>query len=198
MSSFKTAPGEGVSWRREKPERVNDPAVKRFLPHRGLIALVRLVSRGRSYEFLRVVAINRRLLRPFLAFNVRLMPFGKLRRRQTEMVILRVAAVCESEYEWRQHVLIGRRAGLTDGEIDLIARDPAAAVFSDEDRSLLAATNELLERREITDETWGDLREFLNHARIFELCMLVGNYAMLAGALNTFGVSLEPAMRRGD
>lgn len=198
MSSFKTAPGEGVSWRREKPERVNDPAVKRFLPHRGLIALVRLVSRGRSYEFLRVVAINRRLLRPFLAFNMRLMPFGKLRRRQTEMVILRVAAVCESEYEWRQHVQIGRRAGLTDEEIDLIARDPVADVFSDDDRSLLAATNELLDRREITDETWRDLREFLNHARIFELCMLVGNYAMLAGALNTFGVSLEPAMRRGD
>lgn len=198
MSSRHAEPGEGVRWRRAKPERVNDPAIKRFLPHRGLIALVRLLTRGRSYEFLRVVAVNRRLLRPFLAFNMRLMPLGKLHRRQTEMVILRVAAVCESEYEWRQHVLIGRRAGLTDSEIDLIARDPVANAFSDEDRSLLAATNELLERREITDQTWEDLREFLDHARIFELCMLVGNYAMLAGALNTFGVSLEPAMRRGD
>lgn len=183
-------------WRREKPERVNDPAIKRFIGHRWLIALARLVTRGRSYEIFRVVSINRRLLRPFLLFNLRLMPFGKLSRRQTELVILRVAAVCESRYEWRQHELIGRRASLTVAEIALIACDPAAGTFSHEDQVLLTATGELLSNHEVTDETWNVLREFLSPACVFELCMLVGNYAMLAGALNTFGVSLEPALRR--
>lgn len=191
-----TEPGGGIRWRREKPERVNDPAIKRFIGHRVFIALARLITRGRSYEIFRVVSVNRRLLRPFLAFNMRLMPFGKLPRRQTELVILRVAAICESQYEWCQHVSIGRRAGLTDAEIELVMSDPASDTFSHEDRVLLAATDELLDNREITDLTWNDLREFLDPARVFELCMLVGNYAMLAGTLNTFGVPLEPALRR--
>lgn len=183
-------------WRPERPERYDDPAIKRTFADRLLVGLIKLATRRRSYEVFRVVTIRRGLLRPFLRYNARLMPFGKLSRRQTEMVILRVSAICRSEYEWIQHQPIGRRVGLTAEEIELIGTDRAESVFGSEDRAILAAVAELLAEHVLSDAMWDELRGFLEPSQILELCMLVGHYVGLAGALNTFGVRIEPGMRR--
>ena len=60
-----------------------------------------------------MLSIDRRLFRPFLAFNLRLMPRGRLDRRDSEALILRTAWLCGSRYEWIQHRALARRAGLT-------------------------------------------------------------------------------------
>jgi alkylhydroperoxidase family enzyme len=86
-------PGAGPRWH-ELPDRTDDPAIRRSLPQRAAIALAKRLTRGRSYQFLRVLSIDRRLFRPFLAFNLRLMPRGRLDRRDTEAVILRTAWLC--------------------------------------------------------------------------------------------------------
>src|SRR5919106_2220273 len=71
-----------------------------------------------------------RLFRAWLRFAARLMPFGRLPRTETELVILRVAHNCGSEYERNQHVRIGRRVGLSDAEIARVAQGPAAPGWS--------------------------------------------------------------------
>ncbi len=48
------------------------------------------------------------------------MPGGKLPRIDTELVILRVAAVRGSDYEFDHHTLLGRRAGLADADIERV------------------------------------------------------------------------------
>ncbi len=188
--------GAATDWRPERPERFDDPAITRGMLDRLIVGVFKIVTRGRSYEVFRAISIRRGLLRPFLRYNARLMPFGKLSRRQTEIVILRVSAICRSEYEWIQHQPIGRRAGLSVHEIELIGTDRAEAAFGAEDRALLAAVEELLSEHALTDAMWDELREFLSPAQIMELCLLAGHYAGLAGALNTFGVRVEPRMRR--
>ncbi len=72
------------------------------------------------------------------------MPFGKLSRRDTELVILRVAWQCSSTYEWHQHVLIALRVGLTPDENAAVADGPAASGVTERQRTLLAACDELL------------------------------------------------------
>src|ERR1041384_3456954 len=52
---------------------------------------------------------HRTLFRPWLRFAARLMPYGTLDRRDTELVILRVGWNCRSRYERGQHVAIGQR-----------------------------------------------------------------------------------------
>ena len=52
---------------------------------------------------------HRRLFRPWLRFAGRLMPGGELPRQDSELLILRVAANCGCDYEWRHHERIGRR-----------------------------------------------------------------------------------------
>ena len=62
-----------------------------------------------------------RLFRAWLRYSARLMPFGSLPRRDTELVILRVAWQCRSAYEWHQHVAIALRVGLTPDEVAGVA-----------------------------------------------------------------------------
>src|SRR3954447_17583907 len=60
---------------------------------------------------------HRRLFRPWLRFAGRLMPGGKLPRKDAELVILRVAALCDSAYEWGHHERIARRFGLDEAAV---------------------------------------------------------------------------------
>jgi alkylhydroperoxidase family enzyme len=180
----------------ELPDRTADPRIRRARRHRLAIALARRVTRGRSYAFLRVLAIDRRLFRPFLSLNARLMPFGKLERAQTEAVIMRTALLCGSRYEWVQHEALARRAGVSAAQIEAIRSDPESEALPEPTRLLLCAAAELLERHAIEDGTHERLAAHFSPAEILEATMLVGNYAMLAGALNSFGVRLEPAWER--
>ncbi|MGH2905197.1 MAG: carboxymuconolactone decarboxylase family protein [Solirubrobacterales bacterium] len=178
------------------PDRTDDPRIKRSAVSKLVIAAFRRGSRGRSYQFLRVLSVNRRLFRPFLALNARMMPRGKLPRIETEAVILFTAARCGSKYEWTQHKALGRRAGLTADQIELIGSDPQNEQLDERLRLVLRAAGEILDDRILSDETWDALSARYSPDLILELVMLTGNYAMLAGALNTFGVPLEAAWRK--
>jgi len=182
----------------ELPDRTDAPGVERARRHRALIALAKRLTRGRSYQFLRVLSIDRRLFRPFLAFNLRLMPRGRLDRRDSEALILRTAWLCGSRYEWAQHRAIGRRVGLTAEQIEAVAADPDSDLLGERTRLLLSIVPELLEDHAIAADSFERLAGEMTAAEILEATMLVGNYAMLAGALNSFGVPLEDAWAGGE
>lgn len=181
-----------------KPDRTNDPAIKRSPLSRLVIRGAKRRTKGRSYQFMRVLAINKRLHLPYIFWNSRLMPYGKLTRQQTEAVILRVAWLCKSEYEWTQHKAIGLHNGMTKEQVEAAGADPTSDVFDDETKALLAAVPELIETHVLSDESYEALREFLSPALILEFIMLVGTYSALAGALNTFGVPIEDAWNKGS
>lgn len=137
---------------------------------------------------------NRRLFWGWLRFAGRLMPFGRLPRRETELVILRVAHLRGCAYEFEHHELLGRRAGVTGRDVERVVAGPAAPGWSDRERTLLEAVDELCERRDLHDETWAALRRHLDERRLIELLMLVGHYEMLATVLMTLRV--QPDARR--
>src|SRR6266513_185475 len=70
------------------------------------------------------------LFRRWLPFGGKLLT-GKLPTRDRELLILRTGWHCRSDYEWGQHVLIARSAGITDEEIERIAAGPAAPGWGD-------------------------------------------------------------------
>ena len=135
---------------------------------------------------------NRRLFWAWLLFAGALMPGGRLPRRETELVILRVATLCGSEYELTQHRRLGRRAGLTADEVDRVAgagrrglSDVGAAPAAGRRR---AARHRGPHRRDL-DRPARDPDERL----CLELVMLVGHYRMLATALTTLRVAPDRA-----
>jgi alkylhydroperoxidase family enzyme len=131
---------------------------------------------------------HRRLFWGWLLFAGSLMPGGRLPRRETELVILRVGTLTGNEYELAQHRRLGRRAGLAPAEIDRVADGPDAEDWSPRERLLLRATDELYADQDLSDATWADLRAALDERECIELLMLVGHYTMLATTLTALRV----------
>jgi 4-carboxymuconolactone decarboxylase len=126
------------------------------------------------------------LARAFLPFSGHLLSRAALPARTRELVILRVAWRRRCRYEWAQHVVIARKAGVTADEIAGV-RAGAATLIS-------RAVDELDERSTLSDETYAALAAELDDRQLLDLVFTVGGYSMLALALNTFGVELEPGL----
>jgi alkylhydroperoxidase family enzyme len=132
-----------------------------------------------------------RLFRAWLRYSAHLMPFGRLPRRDTELVILRVAWQCHSAYEWQQHVSLALRVGLTPDEIAGVSEGAASRALTERQRTLLAVCDEMLARRALSDPTWNALRTSLRDQETIELCLLVGHYQGLASTLGALGIQPE-------
>jgi alkylhydroperoxidase family enzyme len=111
--------------------------------------------------------------------------------REREIVILRVGWRCQSEYEFGQHTIIGRDAGLTDDEIAALA-EVGAVEWSARERALIAMCDELCRDDVVGDATWEALRQSWDEAHLLELLVLAGYYRLVSGMLNSAGVPLEP------
>lgn len=140
---------------------------------------------------------HRKLFRGWLRFAGRLMPGGTLPRRETELVILRVAQLTDCRYELEHHQRLGRRAGVTEADIARLAEGPTATGWSGRERVLLSAVDELHERRDLSDATWAGVREHLDERGTIELVLLIAHYEMLATTITTLRIQPDrPRERR--
>ena len=114
--------------------------------------------------------------------------------REREIAILRIGWLCRSGYEWAQHVPFGRRAGLTDNEVARIKVGPAAEGWSEADRALLAACDELHGDHFISESTWTALKAHFSDRQCMNLVFTVGQYTQVSMMLNSFGVQLDPGL----
>jgi alkylhydroperoxidase family enzyme len=133
------------------------------------------------------------LTRRFLPFGGRLLN-GRIPARDRELLILRTGWNCQSEYEWAQHVVIGRAAGLSEEEIQRVPAGPDGGGWSQFDATLLRAADELHQDWCISDATWTALAEVYDDPQLIELPMLVGQYHLVAMTLNSLGVQLDPGL----
>ena len=153
-----------------------------------LTRLAGAVAGGGPPHVFTTLARHRGLFRRWLRFAGALMPGGLLPRPDTELLILRVAANCECEYEWRHHERIGRATGLSADDVERVRHGPGAAGWSPRQAMLLRAADELHAERTISDSLWSELSAGLTEPELIELCMLVGHYEMLAMTLNSLRV----------
>lgn len=131
---------------------------------------------------------HRRLFWGWLHFAGRLMPGGRLTRRESELVILRVASRRASAYELTQHRRLGRRAGLSADEIATIEAAGDASGFSVREQLLLETVDQMIAGDDIADDLWARLGGSFEDRERIEIVMLVGHYAMLATALHVLRV----------
>jgi alkylhydroperoxidase family enzyme len=156
-----------------------------------------LTSEGRpsGFNILGAMAHHPRLAKAFFTLNAHLLLTTSLTERQRELVIMRVAALRRSEYEWAQHLFMARDAGLSNIEIAWVAWGPDAPTWSASDASVLRAVDELVSDGVIKDTTWTALSEHLDHRQILDVIFTAGSYAMLASMLNSLGIALDDDLR---
>ncbi|SEP93855.1 carboxymuconolactone decarboxylase family protein [Natrinema salaciae] len=135
----------------------------------------------------RAMANAPELLQWYLRYSTRL--WDVLPEREREIVILATARALEHEYEWHQHVRLGREAGVTDAEIIAIS-DGTLEALDDRDAALTAYARAVA----LGDPRDGDhdrLGDHYDAETVVGVAMLVGHYVATARALDAFDVATE-------
>lgn len=149
---------------------------------------------GQLYNVFKTMANHPALARDWMTFARHILRRSSLDARDREILILRIGWLCRAEYEWAQHVRLGKAAGLTDDDIRRIAEGPTAAGLADHDRLLLQAVDELRGDAMIADATWTQLAKIYNTQQMMDLVFTVGQYNLVSMALNSFGVQLDEGL----
>lgn len=136
------------------------------------------------------LAHHPRLLKRFNVLGGLFLTRGLLPARERELVILRTGWRTRCEYEFGQHVVLGRRAGLDDEEIRRVTRDGGG--WSAGEALLVRLADEIHETRDVSDGLWRELSERWNEAELLELVALAGFYGMVSSILNAARVQREP------
>jgi 4-carboxymuconolactone decarboxylase len=114
--------------------------------------------------------------------------------RQRETLLMRIGVLCRSEYEWAAHSRLGRRAGMTDVDVDRIIAGPDNGGGDPVELALLRATDELYRDDLVSDRTWGALATAFDKKQLLDVLIAVGGYRSTSMAINSAGVQLDANM----
>ena len=116
-------------------------------------------------------------------------------RSHEEMLILRIAWLCNSAYQWSTHEQAARRLGMTDQEILRAGRDPARRSGRTSTPPGRRSVDELHRDGRIGDETWNMLSRHYNTQQLMDVVIAAVGYRMVSMSLNSLGLQLEPGAR---
>ncbi len=137
----------------------------------------------------RTMAHHPALLRAWADLREHVVNRTTLGRERSEVVILRAGFRLGSDYEWAQHILRARSAGLSDARIRAL-RGPLDALPAP-DALIARAVDELFANRALTPETLAALSAELGREGVLDLIATVGFYSTLGYILNTCDTPLD-------
>ncbi|HEY7631696.1 MAG TPA: carboxymuconolactone decarboxylase family protein [Thermoleophilaceae bacterium] len=148
----------------------------------------------------RMMANAETAFRPWLRWGGVLLGDLELDPLLRELAILRVSRLTpHAEYEWVQHVPIARSVGAREEQVAALERDDVDAdCFSDDQRTVLRFTTEVVQDARASDPTFEAAKALLSARELIELMMVIGQYMMLARVMATTELDLdEPLDPRG-
>jgi alkylhydroperoxidase family enzyme len=176
--------------KKEWPPEMRD-AMMAMMPPNPRHQRLQREGRPSGVNILGTLAHHPALAHAFLTFNGHLLMATTLTERQRELLVLRVAAVSKSSYEWAQHLFLAGDVGISDDEIAWIAWGPDAPMWSVLDAAFLRAVDELVGDGTISAPTLDVLRDNLDVQQILDLIYTVGCYQSLAWMLRSFDIDLD-------
>ena len=149
-------------------------------------------SRGRVLNVFRALGHAPEGLRRLAAVGEYVRFHAQLPSRLRELVTLATASLNRCQYEWTQHVPLGRAAGVSEAEMDALQARRLPEGLGPAEAAAVCYAKELARDRRVSDETFAALRAHFDARQITELTLVVAFYTALGLALNAFDVELEP------
>jgi alkylhydroperoxidase family enzyme len=146
---------------------------------------------GQPLNIFSTLAHHPKLTKRWLVFGTHVLAKNTLPDRDRELVILRTGWNCRSPYEFGQHVVIGRAAGVTDEEIERVTEGPDATAWSALEAALLRSADELFADQCVSDDTWAVLAAHYDEQQLLDLVFTIGQYTLVSMVLNTFRVARD-------
>ena len=130
---------------------------------------------------------------PMLAYGklgTQLLLRGKLDPVLREVVILRVGQLCNSRYEWHQHVSVAQAVGMDEQTLQAIT-DLAFDRLDEPNRIAIAFAEEIKRDGGASAETFARAQKHFSAEQLVELCLVAGYYIMTAALLLSFDIEIE-------
>ncbi len=139
----------------------------------------------------KAVANSPKVLLNFIRLGNSILRRMGLSPKWRELVILRVAKLTNSEYEWAQHTSLALETGVSQEQLDAIGDWKSSSKFNDEERAILQYTDEVVQNVSATDPTFSTLKKFFDEQTIVELTLTAGFYGMVARVLVPLQVEID-------
>jgi alkylhydroperoxidase family enzyme len=130
-------------------------------------------------------------VRELIRLGNRLLFRAELNPRFRELAIIRVSRLCDSPYEMAQHIPIALESGISREQIEKIEMWQDSGIFSEEEKVVLAFTEEVVQDSEPTEKTFAEASKFLDTTSLVELTLSIGYWSLIAKFLKTFQVDIE-------
>ncbi len=178
-----------------RPEPLATPRIAPVAPAKATAEQEKLLdAQPANLSRLNVVrtwAVNPRLAEAWQPFALYVMRNSTLPPRDREILILRIGWLNQSQYEFTHHVLVAKRLGMSDAEIEYVKAGPDAAGWTASDAALVKAADQLHANAFIDDRVWAVLRSRYDDQQLMDLIVTVGQYNLISWYLNTLGTPLE-------
>lgn len=115
--------------------------------------------------------------------------------REQELVILRMAVLYDCNYVWKHHVPVGVEFGITDAELSALKSASIPDSFSSREKAILDLTDEMVQNRNVHDDTWNRCKPFLKDSEMIDLISLVSQYVLFSLTNNVIRVRVEDNLR---
>jgi alkylhydroperoxidase family enzyme len=118
---------------------------------------------------------------------------GKLDKRLRELIIMRIAWLTASDYEWTQHWRVAQGLGVSADDLLGVRDWQAYEKFGPAERAILAATDDVVGDGAVGAESWAACqREFGSDPTLLvELVTAISAWRMVASILHSLKVPLE-------
>jgi len=149
---------------------------------------------GRATNDFKTFARHPDLLKGVMPLATYVSRESTLAPRHRELLILRTAWLCRSEYVWARRAAVAQENGISADEIRRVAEGPDARGWDPVEAMLLRLADELYVNAFITDITWNALAARYDRDQMMDAQITVAKYTMLAAAMNTFGVQPDEGL----
>ena len=157
-------------------------------------AQVAMLASRPDYNIYKTLAVHPELYARWSGLGQFVLNGSSLAPRHREMLILRMGWLCQAEYEWAQHARIATASnvGMSATDVHRIAEGPRAEGWTDFERTLLQACDEIRYEAMITQPTWMRLRNQYSDQTALDALFTASQYQLVSMALNSLGVQLDP------
>jgi 4-carboxymuconolactone decarboxylase len=151
-----------------------------------------IFRRADSNPVLLTLAHHPQLADLFSQLNIHLLSTSTLPVKQRQIAIMRLAWICKATYMWSSHLSTSVRSGLDAQMFRPIQVGAADPYFSEFERVVIRATEELVNERKIGDVNWQALMQEWNNQQMLDFLFTVGAYVTIAGVMRSTGVQRNP------
>jgi alkylhydroperoxidase family enzyme len=108
-----------------------------------------------------------------------------------ELLIMRVAQLTDSPFEWVAHWEMAVKHGIGEQQLAALADWRGDASLTAEQRAALAMADELTNDLDVTDATWSALAEHFDAGELVELVLTVAFYSCVSRVLHAIRIDAD-------